>query len=87
LRSSVAMRRSIHGRPGILGRIATLLGKLGANILEVHHRRPFLDVPAKGTRLDLTVETRDHAHAELIQKALEAEGLPVQRLGAGGADW
>lgn len=83
----VSFRLTILDRPGMLGRIATLLGKLGANILEVHHRRTFLDVPAKGTRLDLTVETRDQAHAELIQKALEAEGLPVQRLGAGGADW
>ena len=83
----VSFRLTILDRPGMLGRIATLLGKLGANILEVHHRRTFLDVPAKGTRLDLTVETRDQAHAELIQKALEGEGLPVQRLGAGGADW
>lgn len=83
----VSFRLTILDRPGMLGIISTLLGKLGANILEVHHRRTFLDVPAKGTRLDLTVETRDQAHAELIQKALEAEGLPVQRLGAGGAEW
>ena len=83
----VSFRLTILDRPGMLGRISTLLGRLGANILEVHHRRTFLDVPAKGTRLDLTVETRDQAHADMIHKALEAEGLPVQRLGAGGADW
>lgn len=83
----VSFRLTILDRPGMLGIISTLLGKLGANILEVHHRRTFLDVPAKGTRLDLTVETRDQAHAEQIKQALEAEGLPVQRLGAGGADW
>lgn len=83
----VSFRLTILDRPGMLGMIATLLGRLGANILEVHHRRTFLDVPAKGTRLDLTVETRDRAHAERIQHALEAEGLPVQRLGAGGAEW
>ncbi|WP_238122688.1 MULTISPECIES: threonine ammonia-lyase [unclassified Xanthobacter] len=83
----VSFRLTILDRPGMLGVISTLLGKLGANILEVHHRRTFLDVPAKGTRLDLTVETRDQAHAEQIRQALEAEGLPVQRLGAGGADW
>ncbi|WP_205666131.1 threonine ammonia-lyase [Aquabacter cavernae] len=83
----VSFRLTILDRPGMLGRISTLLGKLGANILEVHHRRTFLDVPAKGTRLDLTVETRDQAHAEVIEAALAAEGLPVQRLGAGGADW
>jgi len=83
----VSFRLTILDRPGMLGLISTLVGKLGGNILEVHHRRTFLDVPAKGTRLDMTVETRDQAHAELIQKALEAEGLPVQRLGAGGIDW
>lgn len=83
----VSFRLTILDRPGMLGQISTLLGKLGANILEVHHRRTFLDVPAKGTRLDLTVETRDQAHAEAIEAALAAQGLPVQRLGAGGADW
>ncbi|HQS08063.1 MAG TPA: threonine ammonia-lyase [Xanthobacteraceae bacterium] len=83
----VSFRLTILDRPGMLGMITTLLGQLGANILEVHHRRTFLDVPAKGTRLDLTVETRDARHAEKIQRALEAEGLPVERLGAGGTEW
>ncbi|WP_051357224.1 threonine ammonia-lyase [Azorhizobium doebereinerae] len=83
----VSFRLTILDRPGMLGRISTLLGKLGANILEVHHRRTFLDVPAKGTRLDLTVETRDQYHADAIHRALQDEGLQVQRLGAGGAEW
>ncbi len=83
----VSFRLTILDRPGILGQISTLLGKLGGNILEVHHRRTFLDVPAKGTRVDLTVETRDEAHAMVIEAALGAEGLQVQRLGTGGAEW
>jgi threonine dehydratase len=37
-------------RPGLLGEIATRLGLLGANILEVSHGRLFLDVPAKACR-------------------------------------
>ncbi len=82
----VSFRLTILDRPGMLGIISTLLGKLGANILEVHHRRTFLDVPAKGTRLDLVVETRDQIHAQSIQDALEAEGLEVLRLGAGGTE-
>ena len=45
----------------MLGAIATRLGVLGANILEVAHKRLFLDVPAKGARLDITVEARDRA--------------------------
>ena len=55
----VSFRLTIPDRPGVLGQIATRLGRLGANILEVEHRRLFLDVPAKGAKLDVTVETRD----------------------------
>ncbi|WP_188581196.1 threonine ammonia-lyase [Azorhizobium oxalatiphilum] len=83
----VSFRLTLVDRPGTLGRITTLLGRMGANILEVHHRRTFLDVPAKGTRLDLTMETRDQTHAQEIEAALTAEGFQVQRLGAGGAEW
>ena len=62
----VSFRLTIPDRPGVLGQIASRLGELGANILEVDHKRLFLDVPAKGARLDVTVETRDRAHAEEI---------------------
>jgi hypothetical protein len=69
-------------RPGELGAIASLLGELGANILEVDHRRLFLDVPAKGANLDVTVETRDPAHAEAIMRALARGGYRPARLAA-----
>ena len=62
----VNLRIQIDDRPGVLGRIATLLGQLGANILEVSHRRMFLDVPAKGAELEIMIETRDGRHAEEI---------------------
>jgi threonine dehydratase len=71
----VSFRLTIPDRPGVLGQIATRLGQLGANILEVEHRRLFLDVPAKGAKLDVTVETRDRTHAEQIFHALKAEGF------------
>ena len=70
----VSFRLTIPDRPGVLGQIATRLGELGANILEVEHRRLFLDVPAKGAKLDVTVETRGHEHGETIFGALDAEG-------------
>ena len=78
----VAFRLSIPDRPGVLGQIASRLGELGANILEVDHRRLFLDVPAKGARLDVTVETRDRAHAEEIFAALAADGYQPVRIHA-----
>jgi threonine dehydratase len=71
----VSFRLTIPDRPGVLGHIATRLGKLGANILEVDHRRLFLDVPAKGAKLDVTMEIRDQAHGEKIFQVLEAEGF------------
>jgi threonine dehydratase len=70
----VSFRLTIPDRPGVLGQIATRLGELGANILEVDHRRLFLDVPAKGAKLDVTVETRGQVHGEAIFDALDADG-------------
>jgi threonine dehydratase len=81
----VSFRLTIADRPGLLGQIATTLGRLGANILEVDHRRMFLDVPAKGARLDVTVETRDAAHADEILAAFKAEGFAPVRIDPGDA--
>ena len=81
----VSFRLSIPDRPGVLGVIATRFGQLGANILEVEHRRLFLDVPAKGAKLDVTVETRDAAHAENIFAALKADGYAPVRIDSGAA--
>ena len=79
----VSFRLTIPDQPGVLGLIATRLGVLGANILEVNHKRLFLDVPAKGARLDITVEARDRAHVEEILAALAAENYHPQRIEAG----
>jgi threonine dehydratase len=79
----VSFRLTIPDRPGVLGVIATRFGELGANILEVEHRRLFLDVPAKGAKLDVTVETRDAEHAEEIFRALTSDGYAPVRIDAG----
>ena len=81
----MSFRLTIPDRPGVLGHISTRLGELGANILEVDHKRLFLDVPAKGARLHVTVETRDRAHADAILKAFEDLGYQPLRLPAGEA--
>ena len=46
-----SFRVTTSDRPGLLGRLASRLGQLGANILEVSHGRLFLDVPAKGVTI------------------------------------
>lgn len=80
----ISLRTTIADQPGILGRIATLLGDAGANILEVSHRRMFLDVPAKGTTLDLMIECRDANHAKTIISKVRDEGFEVYELEAHG---
>ena len=81
----ISFRLTIPDRPGVLGIIATRLGELGANILEVEHRRLLLDVPAKGAKLDVIIETRDGAHAAEIMTALAADGYHPVRLAGGAA--
>jgi threonine dehydratase len=81
----VSFRLTIPDRPGILGQIAGRLGEFNANILSVDHHRLFLDVPAKGAKLDVTMETRDAAHAEEIFRAFAADGYQPVRMPGGTA--
>jgi threonine dehydratase len=81
----VAFRISITDRPGTLGRITTLLGELGANILEVEHRRLFLNISAKGAWLDITVEVRNAKHAKTVLDKLQGAGHEVTRIDSGEA--
>lgn len=76
----ISLRLVVDDQPGMLGRVATCLGEAGANILEVSHRRMFLDVPAKGITLDVMIETKDARHAAEITETLEAKGFSVFRL-------
>jgi threonine dehydratase len=79
-----SFRVTTSDRPGLLGRLASRLGQLGANILEVSHGRLFLDVPAKGVTIDVTIETRDARHTAEVFEALAQDGLAPQRLNARG---
>ena len=76
----VSLRISLADRPGMLGEIATELGRCGANILEVHHSRLFLDVPAKGAVVEIAIETKDRAHAEATVAQLRQLGFMVERV-------
>ena len=65
-------------RPGQLARVATLLGEAGANIVEVSHQRVFSGLPAKGTLLDVVIETRDRAHRDAVVAHLREAGFMVE---------
>jgi threonine dehydratase len=65
----------IVDRPGQLAGVAALLAEVGANIVEVSHQRTFSDLPAKGTLLELVIETRDRAHLDDVMTKLSAAGF------------
>ncbi len=76
----VSLRISLADRPGVLGEITSELGRCGANILEVHHSRLFLDVPAKGAVVQIAVETKDRGHADATVERLRLHGFEVERM-------
>lgn len=67
----------IPDRPGELARVAAVLGQAGANIVEVYHQRVFTDLPARGTELNLVIETRDRVHLNGVLAALGGAGYQV----------
>jgi threonine dehydratase len=78
-----AYRIVISDRPGVLAEIAATIAAQGGNILDVHHHRTMLDVPAKGACLDVTVETHGPEHAGEIGNVLSTRGYRCERLQPG----
>ena len=72
----------IPDRPGQLAKVAAAIGEAGANVVEVYHQRVFTDVPAKGTELNLVIETRDSGHLDSVVAALRTAGYAVVVKGA-----
>jgi threonine dehydratase len=64
--------------PGSMGSITTILGDVGANIVEILHQRMFVDLSAKSAEIEVTVETLDHLHVDRVVAALEDAGYVVR---------
>ena len=64
--------------PGALAGVTTVLGRAGANIVELVHDRLLLDVPARAAELEVVVETFDHAHLERVLADLATAGFVAQ---------
>ena len=69
---------SIEDRPGVLARVASLIGDAGGNILEVSHNRLMTGASAKSADLGLVIEARDDAHADEIKARIEEAGYAVR---------
>jgi len=76
----VRLRVETPDLPGNLARVATLVGSLGGNIVEIQHDRWFRDLPVRMTGIDILVEIRQEGDSAAIIDGLSAEGYRAWRL-------
>jgi threonine dehydratase len=70
---------TIPDRPGELSKLLSLLATHKANILSVEHHREGVDMPVNDTRVDLTLQLRNHDHIAEIVGALGDARYAVHR--------
>ena len=66
-------------RPGMLAEVATRIGRLGGNILEVSHHRLFSSPSVQDAQLEVMIEARDTSHGAAIERSL-AEVFALRRI-------
>lgn len=71
------VRVAIPDQPGALARVASIVGSLGANILDVEHQRQFSEISARSAYLNLSFETQHPQDADEVVRRLEAAGYPT----------
>jgi threonine dehydratase len=76
----VRLRIDISDRPGVLAKLADIIGRSGGNIIEVFHQRLFQDVPVRNAEIDIIIETRNADHVKEIVDSLQASGFRTRVL-------
>lgn len=64
----ITLSIAMPDKPGQLHAVSGICADAGANVLAVEHSRFVMDLAASSARLDITIETRDQAHAEAVIK-------------------
>jgi len=77
-RRLLTLRVALTDYPGSLGRLTTLLGEQGANILHLFHDRLAKELPLDHTRVELNLETRGPEHGDAVLAALRDAGYRVE---------
>jgi threonine dehydratase len=68
----------LDDRPGSLAALTAALAELGLNVLDVEHHRAGVRLPVGAVEVQVTVETRNHAHRAEVLEALAARGFRVE---------
>lgn len=67
----------ISDRPGGLAELASAIASCGASIKQVEHERAFGSADVSRVQVLCTIETRDAAHIEEVQRALRERGIEI----------
>jgi threonine dehydratase len=76
----LVVRSRVPDRPGELVKLLTLIAQERVNVVSVEHHREGMQVSVAETEVELTLGTRDEAHATALLEAMRRWGYPVERL-------
>jgi len=79
----IVLHTSVPDRPGNLSRMLDIVAALGANVIDINHRRAAWQVPVDRTGIEMILEVRDEAHGQEVVQHLEQAGYCIERVGAG----
>jgi len=71
----------VTDRPGGIARLTAAIAAAGASVQEIVHERAFAGPDVFLARVEVTVETADHAHAAALSEQLRQAGFPVTPAG------
>jgi threonine dehydratase len=79
----ILLKLAVIDRPGALARVVDCLAEVGANIIDVFHRRAMWLAPLGKVGVELALEVRDEPHGLEVIRHLERAGYQVEREGQG----
>lgn len=68
---------TLPDRPGELHKLLTIIAKIGANIISIHHERLNPIVPIGLVEVESSVETRSKEHSEELVSAIKSAGYKI----------
>jgi threonine dehydratase len=74
----LVLRSRVPDRPGELVKLLTLIAEERVNVVSVEHHREGMHGSVAETEVELTLTTRDKAHAAALVEAMERWGYPVE---------
>ncbi len=73
----VCLRVKVPDRPGNLAYLTRVVAEVGANVMDIVHRRAFADISVGDVEIVMQIETRGRDHVGEIISALETEEVRV----------